>query len=416
MARRTVLTSNFNRRAISFFGTPSTTCRWRTSAHWDILITSASSWFGRRDDRVSPRLSSPGNRCFRVLRGSFFKWPRGPFSCCRARATRRGPPPPGSPRPAKRTAALEGDLSDSTPPAGDGWPGRRPGPPAPTGRPRPRSPAVRREPARTRAPPFPGRAPLAGGGPGSTPRPPPARRCRRAQPWVAELGQVGGHGPPAAGRRGKDTDENYLAVWQARETVENGLRLGAVGNLISTTVLSVEAAERPGATEPATPAAQRFAARGGPRGRAVPRLARPWCCGRRTVRPWAGVEPVTALSGRVGLASELTSRGRLPRSLLRGGLIRQRQRDYRFKWLIMHRFTGIHGDRIPRCTPQRQEGFCRRLRQGSPASAGLGFVLPAPSFRQRRRGASVLMQPMLRRVPRVRAAGAGWGPRLTRGS
>ena len=36
---------------------------------------------------------------------------------------------------------------------------------------------------------------------------------------------------------GKDTDENYLAVWQARETVENGLRLGAVGNLISTTVL-----------------------------------------------------------------------------------------------------------------------------------------------------------------------------------
>ena len=35
----------------------------------------------------------------------------------------------------------------------------------------------------------------------------------------------------------KDTDENYLAVWQARETVENGLRLGVVGNLISTTVL-----------------------------------------------------------------------------------------------------------------------------------------------------------------------------------
>ena len=38
-------------------------------------------------------------------------------------------------------------------------------------------------------------------------------------------------------RYGKDTDENYLAVWQARETVENGLRLGAVGNLTSTTVL-----------------------------------------------------------------------------------------------------------------------------------------------------------------------------------
>ena len=58
MARRTVLTSNFNRRAISFFGTPSTRCRWRTSTHWDILITSASSWLGRRDDRVSPPRSS----------------------------------------------------------------------------------------------------------------------------------------------------------------------------------------------------------------------------------------------------------------------------------------------------------------------------------------------------------------------
>ena len=32
-ARRTVLTSNFNRRAISFFGTFSTRCRWRISAH-----------------------------------------------------------------------------------------------------------------------------------------------------------------------------------------------------------------------------------------------------------------------------------------------------------------------------------------------------------------------------------------------
>ena len=42
--------------------------------------------------------------------------------------------------------------------------------------------------------------------------------------------------------------------------------------------------------------------------------------------------------------------------------------------------------------------------QGSPAS-GLGFVLPAPSFRPRRPGASMLMQPMIRRVPRVRAAG-----------
>ena len=69
MARRTVFTSTFNRRAISFFGTLSTRWKCRISAHWDILITSASSWLRRRDDRVSPRPSSPGNRCFRVLRG-----------------------------------------------------------------------------------------------------------------------------------------------------------------------------------------------------------------------------------------------------------------------------------------------------------------------------------------------------------
>ena len=72
MARRTVFTSNFNRRAISFFGTLSTRCKCRISAHWDILITSASSWLSRRDDRVSPRRSSPGDRCFRVLRGSLY--------------------------------------------------------------------------------------------------------------------------------------------------------------------------------------------------------------------------------------------------------------------------------------------------------------------------------------------------------
>ena len=41
-------------------------------------------------------------------------------------------------------------------------------------------------------------------------------------------------GPAAAS---KDTDENYLAVCQARETGENGLRLDAVGNFISSTVL-----------------------------------------------------------------------------------------------------------------------------------------------------------------------------------
>ena len=54
MARRTVLTSNFNRRAISFFGTFYTRCKCRISAHWDILITSASSWLSRRDDLSRP--------------------------------------------------------------------------------------------------------------------------------------------------------------------------------------------------------------------------------------------------------------------------------------------------------------------------------------------------------------------------
>ena len=34
-----------------------------------------------------PHRSSPGNRCFRVLRGSLFKWPRGPFSSCRYHPT-----------------------------------------------------------------------------------------------------------------------------------------------------------------------------------------------------------------------------------------------------------------------------------------------------------------------------------------
>ena len=75
MDRRTVFTSNFNRRAISFFGTLSTRCKCRISAHWDILITSASSWLGRRDDRVSPRRSSPGDHCSECS--------GGPFSCCR---------------------------------------------------------------------------------------------------------------------------------------------------------------------------------------------------------------------------------------------------------------------------------------------------------------------------------------------
>ena len=83
MARRTVLTSSFNRRAISLFGTSSTRCRWRTSAHCVILITSTSSWLSRRDDlsrRVDHRQGIADSW---VLRWSLFTWPRGPFSCCR---------------------------------------------------------------------------------------------------------------------------------------------------------------------------------------------------------------------------------------------------------------------------------------------------------------------------------------------
>ena len=79
MARRTVFTSNFNRRAISFFGTLSTRCKCRISAHWDILITSASSWLGRRDDRVSPRRSSPGDRCSECSGGPFLSGHGVPF-------------------------------------------------------------------------------------------------------------------------------------------------------------------------------------------------------------------------------------------------------------------------------------------------------------------------------------------------
>ena len=90
MARRTVFTSNFNRRAISFFGTLSTRCKCRISAHWDILITSASSWLGRRDDRVSPRRSSPGDRCFECSGGPFSSGHGVPFhvAATRGNATR----------------------------------------------------------------------------------------------------------------------------------------------------------------------------------------------------------------------------------------------------------------------------------------------------------------------------------------
>ena len=110
-------------------------CRPPSSAHppphagdgprptWDILITSASSWLGRRDDRVSPRRSSPGNRCFRVLRGSFFKWPRGPFSCCRYHPR----PPVFEPRrwPRRRAPGapeLDQAIDEDSPPPARGAP------------------------------------------------------------------------------------------------------------------------------------------------------------------------------------------------------------------------------------------------------------------------------------------------------
>ena len=60
-------------------------------------------------------------------------------------------------------------------------------------------------------------------------------------------GLLGGHPKSAKNGRlcrlalqeGKDSDGNYLATCQAPETVENGLRPGAVDNFISITVLSV---------------------------------------------------------------------------------------------------------------------------------------------------------------------------------
>ena len=60
----------------------------------------------RRDDRVSPRRSSPGKRCFRVLRGT--------LSSCRYHAwrlARRQPCPPGEPgrgRPGAEARGHEG--------------------------------------------------------------------------------------------------------------------------------------------------------------------------------------------------------------------------------------------------------------------------------------------------------------------
>ena len=120
MARRTVFTSNFNRRAISFFGTLSTRCKCRISAHWDILITSASSWLGRRDDRVSPRRSSPGDRCFRVLRGVPFQVATGSLFMLPLPRDRRGKELPagrGDARPRDREAPASATASADIAPA-----------------------------------------------------------------------------------------------------------------------------------------------------------------------------------------------------------------------------------------------------------------------------------------------------------
>ena len=61
-----------------------------------------------------------------------------------------------------------------------------------------------------------------GRGFGAEPRPRPDPRRR-------------GAGALRVGRQ--DTEENHLAVCLVRETVEYGLRLGAVGNLVTITVL-----------------------------------------------------------------------------------------------------------------------------------------------------------------------------------
>ena len=80
----------------------------------------------------------------------------------------------------------------------------------------------------------------------------PARKsCRPVPPIAGDAPSGGGHRTVARRPRGagclregarsyaKDADGNYLTVCQAAESVENGLRSGAVGNFISITVLSV---------------------------------------------------------------------------------------------------------------------------------------------------------------------------------
>ena len=99
----------------------------------------------------------------------------------------------------------------------------------------------------------------------------------RAQVWAEALHRYRAGEPHHLPH--EDTDENYLAVCQARETGENGLRLDAVGNFISSTVLvplyrrpaCQRAQRRAGTGRPAAPAAEADQGRRGPRGKRDPR-------------------------------------------------------------------------------------------------------------------------------------------------
>ena len=77
----------------------------------------------------------------------------------------------------------------------------------------------------------------------STPNGPRAYAFNNGLPSLARPFSLMPDSPPVSQRLhplapAKDTDGNYLTVCQSRETVENGLRLDAVSNFISVTVLS----------------------------------------------------------------------------------------------------------------------------------------------------------------------------------
>ena len=92
---------------------------WRISAHWDILITSASSRLRRRDDRVSPLRSSPGDRCLPTAQGVPFHMATGvPFHLA---ITTRGSPSSAMPPMlhARSIPASAGKPPDAAGDAGD---------------------------------------------------------------------------------------------------------------------------------------------------------------------------------------------------------------------------------------------------------------------------------------------------------